>query len=58
VPHAAELEHGDDAVVEAVTALAIEHRAAAIELHGDGDRQHRQRKARADRAEDHDLARA
>ena len=43
VAHGAELQHRDDAVVEAVAALAVEHRAVAVELDGERDDQHRQR---------------
>ena len=45
VAHGAEFEHRDDAVVEAVAALAIERRARAVELHQRGDDEHRQRES-------------
>jgi len=43
--HRAEFEDGEDAIVEAVTLLAIKDRAFAVAANGERDHRHRDRKA-------------
>ena len=57
VPHRAELPDQDLLVVEAVAALAEEHRAGAVELDGERDQRHqRQAEQQRQRADDQVLA--